>query len=89
MIWIVLLTQVFLMAMMVAFVILLFDKWEVWNWLAARAPKWTPFGCQFCLSFWLSVLIVILAVWFKLLPWEWQTLLAPMLVTTATRIFIK
>lgn len=55
----------FIIALIVAFIILLIGKLGLRNYLIARAPKLISelLECDFCLSFWLSLILAcILAI---------------------------
>ena len=70
-------------ALAAAFVILLIGKLGVRDSIIARAPKLISklFDCDFCLSFWTSV---ILAIFFS----EFNILFIPIISTPITRILI-
>lgn len=74
-------------ALIAAFSILLIGKLGIRDAIIAKAPKLISqlFGCDFCLSFWVSlVLAVILAVFFG----EMSLLFVPLLSTPITRMLI-
>ena len=74
-------------ALIAAFAILLIGKLGVRDEIIARAPKLISklFECDFCLSFWTSVILaIILAILFG----EISLLFIPILSTPITRILI-
>ena len=74
-------------ALVAAFVIMLIGKLGIRNSVIARAPKLISqlFDCDFCLSFWVSVILaVILAIFFR----EMTILFIPIISTPITRILI-
>ena len=74
-------------ALAAAFVILLIGKLGIRDNIIAKAPKLISqlFDCDFCLSFWTSlILAVILAIFFR----EMSIILIPIISTPITRILI-
>lgn len=74
-------------ALVAAFIILLIGKLGIRNSIIARAPKLISqlFDCDFCLSFWTSVILaVILAIFFS----EFSILFIPVVSTPITRILL-
>lgn len=74
-------------ALAAAFVILLIGKLGIRDSIIAKAPKLISqlFDCDFCLSFWTSVVLsVILAIFFR----EMNILFIPIISTPITRILI-
>ena len=74
-------------ALAAAFVILLIGKLGIRDNIIAKAPKLISqlFDCDFCLSFWTSlILAVILAIFFR----EMNILFIPIISTPITRILI-
>lgn len=74
-------------ALVAAFVIMLIGKLGIRNSVIARAPKLISqlFDCDFCLSFWVSVILaVILAIFFR----EMNILFIPIISTPITRILL-
>lgn len=70
-----------------AFIILFAGKTGIRDEIIARAPKLISqmFGCDFCLSFWTSlILAIILAIFFG----EMSIILIPIVSTPITRILI-
>ena len=70
-----------------AFAILLIGKLGVRDEIITRAPKLISqlFDCDFCLSFWTSlILAIILAIFFN----EMSIILIPIISTPITRILI-
>lgn len=72
-----------------AFIIMIGRKTGVLDWLQARTPAWLPWGCNFCLGFWLSILFVILAVTVAGVDATWPLILVPVLATTFNNAFLK
>jgi hypothetical protein len=74
-------------ALAAAFAILLIGKLGVRDEIIARAPKLISqlFDCDFCLSFWTSlILAIILAIFFN----EMSIIFIPIISTPITRILI-
>lgn len=74
-------------ALAAAFAILLIGKLGIRDNIIAKAPKLISqlFDCDFCLSFWTSlILAVILAIFFR----EMNILFIPIISTPITRILI-
>ena len=74
-------------ALAAAFVILLIGKLGIRDRVIAKAPKLISqlFDCDFCLSFWTSVILAaILAIFFS----ELSILFIPIISTPITRILI-
>ena len=74
-------------ALAAAFAILLIGKLGIRGSIIVRAPKLISqlFDCDFCLSFWMSVILaVILAIFFR----EMNILFIPIISTPITRILI-
>jgi hypothetical protein len=85
--FITLLSALIYIALAAAFVILLIGKLGIRDNIIAKAPKLISqlFDCDFCLSFWTSlILAVILAIFFR----EMNILLIPIISTPITRILI-
>lgn len=75
------------MALAAAFVILLIGKLGIRDNIIAKAPKLISqlFDCDFCLSFWTSlILAIILAIFFN----EMSIIFIPIISTPITRILI-
>ena len=74
-------------ALMAAFVILLIGKLGIRSMVIAKAPKLISqlFDCDFCISFWVSV---ILAIILAILVGETTFLFIPVVSTPITRILI-
>lgn len=74
-------------ALTAAFIILLIGKLGIRDSIIAKAPKLISklFDCDFCLSFWVSlILAIILAIFFK----EISVLFIPIISTPITRILV-
>ena len=74
-------------ALAAAFAILLSGKLGIRDNIVAKAPKLISqlFDCDFCLSFWTSVILaIILAIFFR----EMNILFIPIISTPITRILI-
>ena len=85
--FIALLSALIYIALAAAFVILLIGKLGIRDNIIAKAPKIISqlFDCDFCLSFWASlILAVILAIFFG----EMNILFIPIISTPITRILI-
>ena len=81
----------YLVAMSVAFVVLFLGRFEVLstslrNWVVIRAPKLISeaFSCDFCLCWWLSVLVCVLTAPFV----GWWMLFVPVLSTPIARVYV-
>ena len=74
------------------FIIVTLAKWEVWDNLTIYSPRiikrFMPWGCEFCLCFWVSVLLTILAftLW---LPFTAVMVLVPIISTATARAFLR
>lgn len=88
-----LLLQTILMALTLsglsAFLIMTGRKTGALDWIQARTPTWLPWGCNFCLGFWLSILFSILAVTVAGVDPTWPLLLVPILAATFNNVFLK
>ena len=85
--FITLLSALIYIALAAAFVILLIGKLGIRDNIITKAPKLISqlFDCDFCLSFWVSVILaVILAIFFR----ETNILFIPIVSTPITRILI-
>lgn len=85
--FITLLSALIYIALAAAFVILLIGKLGIRDNIIAKAPKLISqlFDCDFCLSFWTSlILAVILVIFFR----EMNILFIPIVSTPITRILI-
>lgn len=85
--FITLLSALIYIALAAAFVILLIEKLGIRDSIVVNAPKLISqlFDCDFCLSFWMSlILAVILAIFFD----EFSILFIPIISTPITRILI-
>lgn len=85
--FIALLSALIYIALAAAFIILLIGKLGIRDSVIAKAPKLISqlFDCDFCLSFWMSVILaIILAIFFK----EINILFIPIMSTPITRILI-
>lgn len=75
--------------MIAAFVLLLFGKWGLIDWVVVHGNK--PLSqmaqCQFCLSWWTNVALTIL---FCLFVWDFSIyyILVPFVATPITRKFL-
>lgn len=76
-----------MVANIAAFGILLIDKLEIRNEIIMQAPRLISklFDCDFCLSFWFSL---ILAVIFAIIFSDPMLLFVPIISTPITRILI-
>ena len=85
--FITMLSALIYIALAAAFAILLIGKLGMRDKIIARAPKLVSqlFDCDFCLSFWTSlILAIILAIFFN----ETSIILIPIISTPITRILI-
>ena len=85
--FITLLSALICIVLAAAFAIMLIGKLGIRDSIIAKAPKLISqlFDCDFCLSFWTSlILAVILAIFFN----EFSILLIPIVSTPITRILI-
>ena len=85
--FITLLSALIYIALAAAFAILLIGKLGIRDNIIAKAPKVISqlFDCDFCLSFWTSlILAAILAIFFR----EMNILFIPIISTPITRILI-
>ena len=85
--FITLLSALIYIALVAAFIILLIGKLGIRDSIIARAPKLISqlFDCDFCLSFWTSLILAIfLAIFFR----EMSIILIPIISTPITRILI-
>ena len=85
--FITLLSALIYIALAAAFAILLIGKLGIRDNIITKAPKLISqlFDCDFCLSFWTSlILAVILAIFFR----EMNILFIPIISTPITRILI-
>lgn len=85
--FITMLSALIYIALAAAFVILLIGKLGIRDNIIAKAPKLISqlFDCDFCLSFWTSlILAIILAIFFN----ETSIILIPIISTPITRILI-
>ena len=81
------LADIFIMALISAFIILLITKIGLRDFVIARGPKLISkmFNCDFCLSFWTNVFMVIIALSCTgFLP----LIVVPIFATPITRILI-
>lgn len=76
------------MAGVCSFLIIVGRKTGAFNYLQGRTPRWMPWGCDFCLGFWFSCLLSILAftIW---LPFTWPMVLVPILSTAFNNTLLK
>lgn len=85
--FITLLSALIYIALAAAFAILLADKLGIRDNIILRAPRLISqlFSCDFCLSFWTSlILAIILAIFFN----EISIIFIPIISTPITRILI-
>lgn len=53
--------DILIVGLLVCFVVILLDKWGVFEYYETRRPpKWPERICLFCLGFWLSLLFTLL-----------------------------
>ena len=85
--FITLLSALIYIALAAAFILLLIGKLGIRDNIIAKSPKLISqlFDCDFCLSFWASlILAVILVIFFR----EMNILFIPIISTPITRILI-
>ena len=85
--FITMLSALIYIALAAAFAILLIGKLGIRDSVIIKAPKLISqlFDCDFCLSFWVSVILaVILAIFFR----EMSIIFIPIISTPITRILI-
>ena len=85
--FITMLSALICIALAAAFTTLLIGKLGIRDSIVAKAPKLISqlFDCDFCLSFWTSVILaIILAIFFR----EMNVLFIPIISTPITRILI-
>lgn len=77
-----------IIALVAAFIILFIDKIGLRNWLIEKSPKLLSklFSCDFCLSFWVSVILTLIAVF--VLGGDMIYLISPILATPITRFLL-
>lgn len=86
-IYLAIISAIAVIALVSSFIILLIGKLGVRNEIIYRAPRLISqlFECDFCLSFWTSlILAIILAIIFK----ELYVILTPIASTPITRILL-
>jgi hypothetical protein len=71
-----------------AFVIIVARKIGLLDYLESRSPKWMPWGCDFCLGFWISAILAILAFIF-VVKFKVIMILVPPISATINRAFLK
>lgn len=81
------LTYVVIISLISAFVILFITKTGYRTWLSERAPKliYEMLNCDFCLSFWISVVVTLA---FMTLGLPWYYIFLPVLTTPITRFLL-
>ena len=74
-------------ALMAAFAILLMKKWGITEWVQVHggAVMSRLFSCDLCLSFWVSVIITIIALCFVD---DARVMMVPVLSTPVTRMLV-
>ena len=74
-------------ALMAAFVVVLLKKWGIAEWMQVHGNEFVSqlFSCDFCMSWWASVIIATAAV---LLFNDAAFLLAPVLATPIARYLV-
>lgn len=77
----------FIIGAIAAFIILAGRKSGIFDYLQALTPPWMPWECDFCLSFWLSLLITILAITTATLPPAWP--LIPVLAAVISKALVR
>lgn len=75
-------------ALFAAFLLTLAEKWGIREWLQVHAPNdffYALFTCNFCQSWWLSVVICITLF---VVICHWQILAIPLISTLIARKFL-
>ena len=75
-------------ALVAAFVVALLKKWGVAEYMQVHGDRFTSqlFSCDFCMSWWASVLVMLVSVWF--VDDNAAFLLAPVLATPIARYLV-
>lgn len=75
-------------ALVAAFVVVLLKKWGVAEYMQVHGDRFISqlFSCDFCMSWWASVLVMLLSVWF--VGDNAVYLLAPVLATPIARYLV-
>ena len=78
---------VLLVSLAAAFMVLLLKKWGVVEWMQVHGDRFTSklFSCDFCMSFWASVIVVLVVVCFIDEAWM---LAVPVCSTPITRLLV-
>jgi len=92
------LCSVFIVALVVAFLYTLFNKWGLWEYLQIHADAWLEkitkkdtdilnrlFSCTFCTTWWLTVLVCLISLTFT---GELFFLLVPFCSTPISRFLL-
>lgn len=81
----------YVVAMVDAFVVLFLGRFEILsnslrNWVILRAPRLVSeaFSCDFCLCWWISVVVCVLSAPF----FGWWMLFVPIVATPIARAFV-
>lgn len=81
----------YVVAMVDAFVVLFLGRFEILsnslrNWVILRAPRLVSeaFSCDFCLCWWIAVVVCVLSAPFL----GWWMLLVPVVATPVARAFV-
>ena len=77
-----------IVALVAAFVVVLLKKWGVAEYMQVHGDRFTSqlFSCDFCMSWWVSVLVMLLSVSF--VGNNAVYLLAPVLATPIARYLV-
>ena len=78
---------IIMVALAAAFVVLLVKKWGIAEYMQVHGNGFTfkLFSCDLCMSFWASLLVMSLAVFFVDEPWM---LTVPLFSTPLTRMMV-
>ncbi len=78
----------FILGSLSAFLVIVGRKTGALDFVQARTVYWLPWGCDFCLSFWFSILMATLAVIF-LVPFGWYLLIVPGISTMVSHMMLR
>ena len=78
----------FIIGALSAFMIIVARKIGLLDYLEARSPKWMPWGCDFCLGFWISCILAILAFIF-VVKFKGLMAMIPLISATINRAFLR
>lgn len=92
------LAEVLIVALFVAFIYILLNKWGIWEYLQVHADDWFSkvthketdffnrlFSCTFCTTWWTSVVLCFVVFIFT---GSWELLLVPFCSTPVSRYLV-